>query len=196
YTNSYNSSGVLLSQSGIYDNGALAGDTYTYTYNADGTVATYSVSGNAGNNTLSGGTTNAVLSGNGGYDTYQFGRGSGQDRIVNGAGDGASAQGELDIGAGVSDNQIWLLRSGNDLIVDIMGTHDQINIANWFGGSPDAQLAHIVTSDGSRLDVQVNQLVQAMATYSSNNSGFDPTVVAQAPSDAALQSTIAAAWHH
>ncbi|WP_315765884.1 MULTISPECIES: S8 family serine peptidase [unclassified Bradyrhizobium] len=196
YTNSYNSSGVLLSQSGIYDSGALAGDAYTYTYNADGTVATYSVSGNAGNNTLSGGTTNAVLSGNGGYDTYQFGRGSGQDRIVNGTGDGASAQGELDIGAGVSDNQIWLLRSGNDLIVDIMGTHDQINIANWFGGSPDAQLAHIVTSDGSRLDVQVNQLVQAMATYSSNNSGFDPTVVAQAPSDAALQSTIAAAWHH
>jgi hypothetical protein len=34
-----------------------------------------------------------------------------------------------------------------------------------------------------------------MATYSANNSGFDPTVNAQAPSDTTLQSALAAAWH-
>jgi hypothetical protein len=77
-----------------------------------------------------------------------------------------------------------------------MGTHDQATIANWFGTSTDAQLAHIITSDGSELDNQIGQLVQAMATYSSNNSGFDPTVTTQAPNDSALQAAIAAAWHH
>ena len=92
--------------------------------------------------------------------------------------------------------KLWLLRSGNDLVADIMGTHDQATIANWFGTSADAQLAHIVTSDGSVLDAQISQLVQAMATYSSSHSGFDPTIVTQAPSDANLQGAIAAAWHH
>ncbi|MBR0900708.1 hypothetical protein JQ616_37630, partial [Bradyrhizobium tropiciagri] len=41
YTNSYSSSGVLLSQSGVYDSGVLAGDTYTLTYNTNGSVASY-----------------------------------------------------------------------------------------------------------------------------------------------------------
>jgi hypothetical protein len=41
----------------------------------------------------------------------------------------------------------------------------------------------------------VAQLVQAMATYSAGNPGFDPTSVAQAPNDAGLQTTIAASWH-
>jgi hypothetical protein len=35
-----------------------------------------------------------------------------------------------------------------------------------------------------------------MATFASNNPGFDPTLTAQAPNDANLQSTLAAAWHH
>jgi len=196
YTNYYNASGVLLSQTGIYDSGVLAGDTYTYAYNASGSVASYSVSGNAGNNILGGGITAAALYGNGGYDKYQFGRGRGQDRIVNGTGSGASAQGELDVGSGVSVDQLWFVRSGNDLVVDIMGTHDQATIANWFGASTDAQLAHIITSDGSVLDAQISQLVQAMATYSTSHGGFDPTIATQVPSDANLQGAIAAAWHH
>jgi hypothetical protein len=196
YTDFYNGSGLLLSQTGTYDSGMLLGDTYTYTYNANGSVASYVVNGSAGSNTLSGGTTAAVLNGDGGYDTYQIGRGSGQDRIVNGTGSGMAAQGELDVGVGVSTSQLWLLRSGNDLVVDIMGTHDQATIANWFGTSADAQLAHITTSDGSMLDNQICQLVQAMATYSANNSGFDPTLATQASNDAALQGAISAAWHH
>ncbi|MBR0899592.1 hypothetical protein JQ616_31965, partial [Bradyrhizobium tropiciagri] len=196
YTNSYSSSGVLLSQSGVYDSGVLTGDTYTTTYNANGSVASYSVSGNTGNNVLSGGTTAAVLRGNGGFDEYQFGRGSGQDRIINGTGSGTIAQGELDVGPGVSTNQLWLQRSGNDLAVNILGTHDQAIVANWFGGNADAQLARIVTADGSVLDTQINQLVQAMATYASANSGFDPATSTQAPNDPALQNAIGSAWHH
>jgi Haemolysin-type calcium binding protein related domain len=195
YAEAYDSSGVLLSRRGIYDSGVLAGDTYQYNYNANGSIATYSVFGDAGNNVLSGGSASATLTGGGGYDKYQFGVGSGQDRIVNGTGAGTGALGELDLTGSLSDEQIWLVRSGNDLLVNILGTHDQATVANWFGGSPDAQLAKVVTSDGRVLDNQVNQLVQAMATYSANNPSFSLATASQAPGDATLQAAIAAAWH-
>ncbi|WP_316172279.1 FG-GAP-like repeat-containing protein [Bradyrhizobium sp. SZCCHNRI3037] len=195
FTDGYNSSGRLLSRSGIYDSGGIAGDSFQFTYNPDGSVASYSMSGNAANNILSPQSTSAVMTGGGGYDRYQFGPGSGQERIINGTGNSGSPQGELDLTGGVSNEQIWFVRSGNDLLVDILGTHDQATIANWFGASPDARLAQIVTSDGHVLDNQVNQLVQAMATYSASNPAFNPVTASQAPSDATLQAAIAAAWH-
>jgi hypothetical protein len=195
FTNFYNStSNLLLSQSGVYDSGVLAGDAYTYTYNANGSVASYSVSGNAGDNTLSGGTTAAVLHGNGGYDKYQFGRGSGQDHIVNGL-TGNAASGELDLAAGIASNQLWFQQSNNDLLVSVLGTQDRITIDNWFGAD-SAKLSEIKLSDGSMIDSSIAQLVQAMAAYSAANSSFNIATAAQAPPDAGLQSLIAASWHH
>jgi 20S proteasome alpha/beta subunit len=46
YTNYYNSSGTLISSFGTYDNGAgatLSGDTYSTTYNPNGTYATFTL---------------------------------------------------------------------------------------------------------------------------------------------------------
>jgi hypothetical protein len=34
-----------------------------------------------------------------------------------------------------------------------------------------------------------------MATFQTNNPGFDPTAVAQAPNDPTVQAAIAASWH-
>ncbi len=56
-----------------------------------------------------------------------------------------------------------------------------------YGGSVKLSLA----SEESALA----QLVQAMATYCGKDAGFNSASVAQAPSDPALQSVIAAAWH-
>jgi hypothetical protein len=80
------------------------------------------------------------------------------------------------------------------LQIDLMGTKSAITISNWFSGAGN-QLQEI-TAGGLKLDSQVSQLVQAMATYAANNPGFDPTAVAQAPTDPNLQNAIAAAWHH
>jgi hypothetical protein len=66
---------------------------------------------------------------------------------------------------------------------------------NWFGSNPAASLAEITAGNGLRLDSSVLQLVQAMATYSANNPGFDPATVTQAPTDSSLQTAIAGAWH-
>ena len=68
-----------------------------------------------------------------------------------------------------------------------------VTVADWFV-SPADQLSDI-TAGGLRLDAQVGQLVQAMAAYSTGHPGFDPSAVAQAPNDPALQGAIAAAWH-
>jgi hypothetical protein len=80
----------------------------------------------------------------------------------------------------VAANQLWFKQSGNDLVAEIMGTHDQVTVVNWFGAAA-SQLQEITTADGSKLDGQLSQLVQAMATYGAANPGFDPTAAIQAP---------------
>ena len=149
--------------------------------------------GGTGNDVLFGGSGNDVLTGGGGNDTYQFGQGGGQDRIVNGTAASTAPSGELDFGAGVSANQLWFQRNGNDLSIAVMGSHDQITIGGWFG-SAGAQLQEI-TAGGMKIDGGVSQLVQAMASFTSAHGGFDPTTAMQAPSDGALQTAIAANWH-
>jgi hypothetical protein len=124
-----------------------------------------------------------------------FNRGDGQDQIVNGA-TGQTPRGELDFGAGITDQQLWFQQSGNDLAIEVMGTQDRMTIAGWFDPNTPSQLNDIKTSDGATLDHSaVAQLVQAMATYSAGNPGFDPTSATQAPNDTGLQTTIAASWH-
>src|SRR6266581_4160118 len=55
---------------------------------------------------------------------------------------GLAWDGELDLGAGIATNQLWLQHSGNDLAIEVMGTHDRINISGWFS-SAAAQLQEI-----------------------------------------------------
>ncbi|HEY0525265.1 MAG TPA: calcium-binding protein, partial [Stellaceae bacterium] len=106
----------------------------------------------------------------------------------------AGPSGEIDFGAGIATNQLWLRQSGNDLLVNVMGTQDRITVSGWYG-AVTSRLQEIVTADGSNLDTQLDQLVQAMASYAAANPGFDPTLVAQLPSDPNLQNALASAWH-
>ena len=63
--------------------------------------------------------------------------------------------------------------------------------------SPDAPIeSEIKAAGGLEIDSSVASLVQAMATYSASNAGFNPTSATQAPNDATLQGAVAAAWHH
>jgi Ca2+-binding RTX toxin-like protein len=162
---------------------------HTLTGNAGANVIT----GNSGNDTLDGAGGNDLLAGNGGSDIYRFATGGGQDRVVNGTGSG-EPEGTLAFGAGIAPDQLWLAHSGNDLVIDRMGSTDSVTIAGWYS-SPSSQLQTIATSDGMKLDAQLDSLVQAMASFSAGNPGFAPTIVAQAPNDPNLQASLAAAWH-
>jgi hypothetical protein len=70
-----------------------------------------------------------------------------------------------------------------------------VDLSGWFsGGSNEVQE---IAAGGLKIDNQISQLVQAMATYSANNPGFDPTAsnIHTIPNDTNLQSSVAAAWH-
>jgi hypothetical protein len=70
-----------------------------------------------------------------------------------------------------------------------------VTVNGWFSSSSN-QLQEIAAG-GLKIDNQISQLVQAMATYSAANPGFDPTAssVHTLPNDTSLQNTLAAAWH-
>jgi hypothetical protein len=99
---------------------------------------------------------------------------------------------DLDFTGGITDQNLWFLQSGNDLKIDILGTNTSVTAAGWFS-SNDNQLQEISVG-GLKIDSQVLQLVQAMATYSANNPGFDPASPSSGtvPNDTNLQNAIGA----
>ena len=163
--------------------------------NGTGNAQANTIYGNFLDNRLDGAGGNDTLRGAGGNDVYDFATNGGQDVIINGLPANPGPTGELDIGAGVATDQIWLLQSGNDLQLELMGSSDRVTVAGWFSTGA-SQLNRITTADGSILDSQVNQLVQAMAIFQAGTPAFDPTLATQAPADPALQTALAAAWHH
>ena len=108
---------------------------------------------------------------------YDFGRGDAQTAIVNGAAGAVAPSNELDFGANITDQNLWFLQSGNNLQIDLMGTSSAVTVDGWFSGAGH-QLDEI-TAGGLRIDSQVTQLVQAMATFQADNPSFGPTATTQ-----------------
>ncbi|MGB9153392.1 MAG: choice-of-anchor D domain-containing protein [Alphaproteobacteria bacterium] len=155
------------------------------------------VNGSTGNDTFIAGTGNNVtLNGGGGNDTYEFGANAENTTINNAVTGGKTANGTIEFLSGVTDEKLWFQRSGNNLEIDLLGTRDQITVAGWFGTNASAQVGSITAGGLTLLDSQVAQLVTAMATYSSANKAFNPLTATTMPTNAALQSVIAASWHH
>ncbi len=141
---------------------------------------------------LGGGSTgNVFYNDANGTNTYDFGASFGQNTINNGA--NGVAKGQVNFtNSSITDETLWLLQSGNDLLVDQLGTNNQIKLAGWYSNTGDQ--VQSFTAGGMALDSQVQQFIQAMASYTSANPGFNPTTATSMPSS--LQSTIAASWHH
>lgn len=87
--------------------------------------------GGNGNDTLDGGAGNDMLVGGRGDDTYVFAAGGGQDVIDNSGGGFDSLRFE-----GITFNQVasGLMKSGNDLLLNVSGGSDQVTLKNWFLG--------------------------------------------------------------
>lgn len=165
------------------DTGTSGNDTLYGTYGAD------LIDGHGGND---------LEIGQGGNDTYVMQPGYGALTVDNGMEGIPSPNGQLLIDD-AAPNQIWLQRSGNDLHVDIMGSTTEATIQNWFSNTY-SQLGELTVSGGSagnlKVDTQINQLIQAMATFSSNNPGFDPTASANpAITDPTVLAAVNSAWH-
>jgi hypothetical protein len=181
-----------------------------------GTGYTSSIGGNSNSITLRSGDALTITSGSnnnllaassgtdnivnkGGAQFYQFGSAFGQDTINNlGSGSVGTAQGEVDFlsTSNITKSNLWFQQSGNDLLVDLMGTTDQIDIAGWYGANAGAKVTGFHDANGLKLDSQIQSLVQAMATYSAGHTGFNPQATGTVmPTDTTLQNALATAWH-
>jgi len=86
--------------------------------------------GGNGNDILNGGAGNDMLTGGAGDDTYFFSVGSGQDTINS----YDSSSGKIDtveFHDDINPDQVRVSRSGNDLVLTIIGTNDSLTIQNY-----------------------------------------------------------------
>lgn len=126
--------------------------------------------GGAGADTLDGGTGNDRLEGGTGADLYLFGRGDGQDTLVEN--DNADATDDvLRFADGIDADQLWFRKQGDHLDVTIIGTGDRMRINNWYLGEEYHVEKFELANGRHLLDSQVQQMVQAMAAFSPPAAG-------------------------
>ena len=148
---------------------SLAGDDVVYGLGGDddvkGGAGNDRLYGGEGNDRLDGGKGNDRLYGGQGADTYHFSRGDGIDTISD-YDTTAGVSDTLQFGKGISSNQLWFSRSGNDLAVSILGTTDKVIIDSWFS-SKSYQIEKFVAGDGKAVESgALLNLVNAMAQFS------------------------------
>jgi Ca2+-binding RTX toxin-like protein len=107
--------------------------------------------GGPGDDLLGGGPGDDTLIGGAGNDTYLFGRGSGDDTII----EDDVTTGNVDtiqISADVTMSDVGVTRNGDDLVLNINGTADQLTVQSFFVDSAH-QIEQVVFADGTSWDV-------------------------------------------
>ena len=146
------------------------------------------LAGNGAANMLRGANGNDQLRGNAGNDTYLFGRGEGQDVVQESSG---SADNIL-YDAGINPLDLVISRQANDLRLSIHGSTDSVTVRNWYSSSSN-RTETIQAGDGETLlSTQVNQLIQAMASFSQQTGLTWDQAIDQQPQQ--VQSILAASW--
>ena len=123
----------------------------------------------SGDEHIDGGGGDDVLYGGEGDDTYEFsGRAFGRDRVSD-----AGGEDTLEF-SGASWDGLWFSRTGDDLLVELMGSESEVTVEGWWSGSaPDStrQVESIVAGDHTLAASAVQRLVQAMAGMDAPASG-------------------------
>jgi hypothetical protein len=159
-----------------------------------GTTGNDTIAGTFASEVFDGRGSNDTITGADGSNTYLYKAGYGNLTILN-ASSATVPEGQLLLGSGITEHNMWFIQSGSNLQIDILGTSEQISVAGWYGSNASAKLAEIIGGDGLKLDSALPQLVSAMATYAANHSSFVPAGATVMPTDTTLQSAIAAASH-
>lgn len=121
-----------------------------------------SIVGSQGADLILGGKGDDTLEGGLGNDIFIFSLDDGRDTIAK--------PGLLDSSTDtllltdIAPDSLWFSRSGDDLLLDVVGTDDQVNFEGWYTGA-SAQFGAFSTADAALQANQVDQLVNAMATY-------------------------------
>lgn len=154
--------------------------------------------GDAGDDTLLGGDGEDQLGGGAGSDRLDSGKG--EDRIVFGRGDGADTliglehnKGDVvEFGSDLNPLDLILSRQTNDLTVSIHGTTESFTVQDWYSDR-DNRTKEFEAGNGQILaNTRVDQLIQAMATYSAGSGLSWAQAIDQHPTDVA--EILAANW--
>ncbi len=137
----------------------------------EGNIGDDTLIGGLGNDTLEGAAGDDTLIGGSGNDTYEFGLGDGQDVIQDNSGTGD----KLAFNRGLTQidpADVILSRQANDLHIAIQGASDQVTIQNWYSSASN-RVEILEAGNGDVLrSAQVEQLIQAMAAFTSQNGGL------------------------
>ncbi len=111
------------------------------------------LAGYLGDDVLDGGAGNDLLYGNeGGSDTYVFGLGYGQDTILNEWSTSAAEVDTVRLLPGLSAADVSLSRVGDDMVLSINGTTDQLRMNSWFL-APEFRVEQLAFADGTVQDL-------------------------------------------
>lgn len=165
--------------------------TGTAAIDATGNTLNNRLTGNTAANQLAGGAGNDTLRGGLGNDTYLINRGEGQDVIVE---DDSTAGNSDRIQYGMTINPLDLVisRQVNDLRLAVHGSADQVTIRDWYV-STNHHLETVQAGNGALLlSTRVDQLIQAMASFSQQSGLTWDQAIDQRPQD--VQTILAANW--
>jgi len=138
------------------------------------------ITGTSGNDRLAGGIGNDTLIGGAGSDDYVFAVGDGQDVIRDGGTD--ADLNRILFGPGIAAGQVAITREGNDLVLAVTGTTDQIRVEGWFANRA-SQVAEVQFDDGTVIDLRslFNQAPTLTAAITDQNATEDSSFVFTIP---------------
>ncbi|MBH0204147.1 MAG: hypothetical protein HP496_18080 [Nitrospira sp.] len=188
-----NSAGDFSGTAAININATNVGNGLTIVGNNGVNILT----GTSQADTLIGHAGNDMLRGGLGSDTYQINRGDGQDKIADIDGTPGNSD-QLLYGATINPLDLVLSRQANDLRIALHGTTDSVTIQNWYASPTTAQVETIQAGNSQQLlNTQVDQLIQAMATFTTQ-TGLSWDAAAGGAGDPAqqaqFQGILAANW--
>ena len=138
-----------------------------------GTSGADRIATGSGDERIDGGGGDDTLSGGAGDDTYEFtGRAFGSDRVSDSGGED-----RIEFTSDVGWDQLWFSRTGDDLLIELMGTDSEVTVEGWWSGAlvtdVDAarQVETIQAGEYALTASAVQQLVQAMAGMAGPASG-------------------------
>ena len=112
--------------------------------------------GGDGSDLIDGGANNDTLSGGSGADTYLFSKGSGQDGINNYDSEAVGTNPDtIQLGTGIAPCDVTLTRSGDDLLISVNDTNDNLRVQSYFyqDGAACYAVENIKFANGTVWDV-------------------------------------------
>jgi Ca2+-binding RTX toxin-like protein len=164
---------MTLATTATPGNDTFLGDELANTLS--GAAGNDTLQGRHGNDTLAGGSGSDMLMGDAGNDTYLFNLGDGQDTVREWSGFGSAGAGGTDtiqFGAGIelSDLVVTQANAGQDLVISIDGTTDQVTIYRGITGGGDYRIEQVRLDDGTTLSHA--QLMALSTTPTAGNDLF------------------------